>query len=152
MTAFVRQYDECFERELAVGHLTGSALITDPEKRSIVLVLHRKLDMWLQPGGHADGESDLAKVAAVEALEETGISNLKQVSAEIFDLDIHPIPRHRQVPEHLHYDVRFLFQAEPGAAVTTSSESHDVRWVPIDAVGAYTREESILRMVRKLSR
>jgi 8-oxo-dGTP pyrophosphatase MutT (NUDIX family) len=108
--------------------------------------------MWLQPGGHADGEPDVYHVALREAEEETGLDNLRPVQRDIFDLDIHTIPPYREVAEHLHYDIRFLFTVDSDSVPVSSSESHEVRWVRIGDILNFTHEKSILRMIRKLSR
>jgi 8-oxo-dGTP pyrophosphatase MutT (NUDIX family) len=111
---------------------------------------HKKLGKWLQLGGHADGESDLLKVALREATEESGIQQFKVLSEEIFDLDIHGIPQNNSELGHLHYDVRFLIEADPtGEAVIISDESHDVSWIQIADVAKLNAEVSIQRMINK---
>lgn len=145
---FVLANPECFSRELAIGHVTGSAWIVDPARQSALLVHHAKLDRWLQPGGHADGEGNIRNVALREAREETGLADLAMGEEAIFDLDIHAIPARDGFPEHLHYDVRYLFQADPLAPLTASAESHAVEWRPLTEI-AEQSEESLARMARK---
>ena len=89
------------------------------------------------------------RVAAREACEESGISSLELVSREIMDLDIHKIPERGNVPEHLHYDARFLFRATENEEYQISEESHDLAWVQIHNIQEFTSEESILRMAHK---
>ncbi|OYU99189.1 MAG: NUDIX hydrolase [Verrucomicrobiales bacterium VVV1] len=146
---FVRSQPECFERTLAIGHITGSAWIVTPDGSEVLLTHHRKLDRWLQLGGHADGDPDVVAVALKEAQEESGLEEFELIGRGIFDLDIHPIPARKNEPEHLHYDVRYVFRATGQTDFTVSEESHDLRWVPIDEVQTLTTEESMLRMVRK---
>jgi len=146
---FVASQPECFERSLAIGHITGSAWIVTPDGSEVLLTHHRKLDRWLQLGGHADGDPDVVAVALKEAREESGLEDFELVGDGIFDLDIHPIPARKNEPEHLHYDVRYVFRANGHTDFTVSEESHDLRWVPIDEVQTLTTEESMLRMVRK---
>ena len=146
---FVASQPECFERSLAIGHITGSAWIVTPDGSEVLLTHHRKLDRWLQLGGHADGDPDVVAVALKEAREESGLEDFELVGDGIFDLDIHPIPARKNEPEHLHYDVRYVFRATGQTDFTVSEESHDLRWVPIDEVQTLTTEESMLRMVRK---
>lgn len=147
--AFVDAHVGCFERSLSLGHVTGSAWVVDAAGERVLLTHHRKLDIWVQLGGHADGDSDIFAVARREALEESGLPGLTALGDGIFDLDIHPIPARRSEPAHEHFDVRFAFRAPAGAAYRVSDESHDLAWVPVAALGRYTREHSMLRMARK---
>ncbi|MCW1887759.1 NUDIX hydrolase [Luteolibacter flavescens] len=146
---FVAAEADCFERSLAIGHVTGSAWIVSADGSQVLLTHHAKLDRWLQLGGHADGDPDVLAVALKEAREESGLSDFEPVGSGIFDLDIHPIPARKGDPEHLHYDVRYLLRATGSTAYTVSDESHDLRWVPLDGVAELTGEESMLRMVEK---
>jgi len=149
LIAFVSEYPDCFERSLLVGHVTGSAWVVDQEERACLLVHHRKLDLWLQPGGHADGDADILRVALREAEEESGISGIVPVSREIFDVDVHAIPARKDVPAHFHHDVRFLLRAPAGAVIVKSEESYDVRWVPMEEVPSLASDASVLRMAQK---
>lgn len=149
--AFVTRNPDCFRRQLLEGHITGSAWVVDKTMRRVLLTHHRKLGIWVQLGGHADGESDVAAVALREATEESGLQHLRLLSPDLFDIDIHTIPARRDEPEHLHYDCRFLIQAEDEDYVV-SSESHDLAWIELGRVGDYTAEASVLRMVQKTSR
>ena len=112
MLAFVAAHPDALDRTCADGHLTGSAMVVDPESRRFLLMLHAKLGRWFQPGGHADGDGDLPTVAWKEATEETGIAGLSLVTPAV-DLDIHEVdPPHGP---HLHLDVRYLALAPRGA-------------------------------------
>lgn len=147
--AFVSSEPDCFERSLAIGHITGSAWIVSPDGREILLTHHRKLNRWLQLGGHADGDPDVTAVALKEAREESGLHDFEPVGSGIFDLDIHPIPARGSDPEHLHYDVRYILRAIGDTTFTVSEESHDLRWVPFNEIHTLTTEDSMLRMARK---
>lgn len=146
---FVSRNPDCFERSLEEGHVTGSAWIVNHAGTHVLLTHHRKLGQWFQLGGHADGESDVAKVAMQEAREESGLSELRFVSDQIFDIDIHLIPARKSDPEHFHYDVRFALQSVGSDAFTVSEESLDLAWVELASLADYTTEESMLRMARK---
>lgn len=146
---FVERNPRCFDRSLEEGHVTGSGWIVDEKGGRTLLTHHRKLDLWLQPGGHADGESDLLAVAARECEEETGLAGLRPVDEAIFDLDIHGIPARRDEPAHFHYDVRFLFRNVGPDRFTVTEESHDLAWVDLDRLEEYTLEWSMRRMKDK---
>ena len=161
---FVRDYQRCFERSLALpGHVTGSAWIVAPEGDAVLLTHHRKLGLWIQLGGHADGDPDTVAVARREGLEESGLASLQLLDPVVaapatvealqvpLDLDIHTIPERRAEPEHLHFDVRHAFMA-PDRRVAVTEESHDLAWVPLAELGAYTDDPSVLRMADKWSR
>lgn len=149
---FVVGHEDCFERRLAVGHVTGSAWLVDPASERVLLTHHRKLGIWVQLGGHADGESDVPLVALNEAREESGLE-VDLISAELFDLDIHVIPRRersdgRVEAEHLHYDARFALRAR-SSAFAVSEESLDLAWVPVKDVGGLDVDSSVRRMAAK---
>ena len=153
MLNFFDNHDGCFKKDNLPGHFTGSAWVISPDKNKILMTHHKKLNMWLQLGGHADGEKDLKLVAIKEAKEESGFNNFSILSEEIFDLDIHKIESINEEPEHLHYDVRFLLEADPNEQnIIISEESHDVKWIHLDDVLEYNSEGSISRMVEKTKR
>lgn len=143
---FVASEPRCFERSLPIGHITGSAWILNAVGTHTLLTHHRKLDLWLQLGGHADGDPDVRRVALREAREESGLDRFEFVSSAIFDLDIHRIPARKQEPEHWHYDVRFLLRTIDDEAFSVSDESHDLAWVAASELERFTQEPSMLRM------
>jgi len=146
---FVKQHPDCFERSLLKGHITASGWVLSPGKDSVLLMHHRKLDRWFQPGGHCDGDPDVKEVAMKEVMEETGITGLQALKDGIFDVDVHLIPANKDIPEHYHYDIRFAFKAAEGQEIVLNSESKDVQWVPVSKVHDSNDSESIMRMVRK---
>ena len=146
-----QEADNCLYRENLEGHLTSSAWVINAEATHVLLLHHRKLDRWLQPGGHADGDPDLLASARREVEEETGLKQLTQLEAGIYDLDIHRIPARGDTPAHDHFDVRYIFQAQAHAMPQANEESHHVEWVPINELEPRLHESSILRMVRKLN-
>ncbi len=129
--AFCADHRDALHRSCLTGHLTGSALVISATADQTLLLHHTKLDRWLQPGGHADGDGNLAGVALKEATEETGIEGLRVVTPAV-DIDIHVIPERGDVPEHRHHDVRFVVLAPPGARVDHNEEAIDFRWVSGD--------------------
>jgi 8-oxo-dGTP pyrophosphatase MutT (NUDIX family) len=146
---FVRAEPHCFERSLEQGHVTGSAWIVDRELQRTLLTHHRKLGKWLQLGGHADGDSDIRRVALREACEESGLTSVVPARSEIYDVDIHEIPARGREPAHFHYDVRFAFFADPAEPLQLSDESHALAWVRLAEVRALGVDESVLRLVAK---
>jgi 8-oxo-dGTP pyrophosphatase MutT (NUDIX family) len=150
MLQLIELAPRCYSRDLLEGHFTASAFIVNNDCTKTLLVKHRKLNKWLQPGGHCDGEQNLLKVAIKEANEETGLSNF-DTDSEIFDIDIHSIPERKGVPEHLHYDVRFLLISNENDELKISDESVDLQWIPLGQIVNYNPDASIMRMVNKVS-
>lgn len=146
---FVEAHPDCFHRSCLEGHLTGSAWITNRAGTRTLLTHHRKLDKWLQLGGHADGDTDLLQVALKEAREESGLTRLEPHSTAPFDVDRHWIPERKGVPAHWHLDCRFWFIADEAEPFVVSEESHDLAWVDVARVPELNPEESMHRMVRK---
>ncbi|MBI3481525.1 MAG: NUDIX hydrolase [Bacteroidetes bacterium] len=142
-------HKDCFQRTHLPGHITGSAWMVNGDRTKTLLVHHAKLNKWVQPGGHADGDENILNVALREAEEETGLKNLKPFTT-IFDVDIHKIPARKDFPEHFHYDIRFLTEADETEKIIVSDESHDVKWVSMNELENFTMERSVLRMKDKL--
>jgi len=138
-----------YVRARLAGHFTASSWLVDRSGTRVLLTHHRKLDRWLQLGGHADGDRDLARVALKEAEEESGLTGL-HVEPAIFDLDRHWIPERGDVPGHWHYDARFVVHAGHDEGYVVSEESHDLAWREIAAIAHDAAgDESMRRMARK---
>ena len=152
LIAFVAAHDDFHSRELLTGHLTGSAWVLDRERRHALLTHHRKLNLWVQLGGHCENDATMNDAALREAREESGLCDVRFISDSIFDIDIHAIPARRDEPAHDHYDVRFVFEADRHAPLVVSSESKELAWVALNEIETLTQEESVLRMVRKTKR
>lgn len=135
-----------FERPSREGHFTGSAFVVSRDSERALLLHHGKLRRWLQPGGHADGEPALAKVALREAEEETGLAGLV-VEADIFDLDRHVIPARGAEPAHWHWDVRYVVRCTVDEAPKINRESSAFAWRAIhELAGDESLDPSIRRM------
>lgn len=148
--SLLRNFPNCYKRSLLSGHITASAWIIDEKGSSALLVHHKKLNRWLQPGGHADGDENVLTVAIKEAREETGLNTLNLIEDNIFDIDIHLIPRNGDNQAHYHYDIRFLFVAKKTEDYVISEESNELKWIPMDKINLYTEyNNSIQRMVIK---
>lgn len=147
---FVGSNRNCLERSNLAGHITGAAWILDETGKKVLLMHHRKLGLWLQPGGHSDGEPDTRLVALREAQEETGLTSLRVESGELFDVDVHVIPARKTEPRHLHYDLRFVLRADSTEPLQGNSESKDLLWVPLEEVHHYNKHWSVMRMVERV--
>lgn len=146
---FVNSHVNCFSRTELSGHVTGSAWVVNKAGTHVLLTHHRKLNIWVQLGGHADGQTDALAVARREAIEESGLQNLVTLSDQLFNIDIHPIPERGDEPTHLHYDATFTFQASDTEEFVVSDESHSLEWVEISRMWQKTDEESVMRMADK---
>lgn len=146
---FVQEEESCFERSLEKGHITASAWLVNRENTHALLMLHAKLNLWCQLGGHCDGNGDVLFVAVKEAQEESGISHIIPVSNQIFDISIHPIPFYKGIPAHLHYDIRFLLQVQSEEVVKQNEESQALLWVSKSPSELPSQESSLLRLHRK---
>jgi 8-oxo-dGTP pyrophosphatase MutT (NUDIX family) len=147
MTTFLDAHPDALLRSCVEGHLTGSALIVDHAARHVLVLFHRKAQRWLQPGGHADGDANLAGVAHREASEETGIVGLR-VALPAIDADIHQVAFPGEVP-HLHLDLRFLVVAPEAAEIVGNDESEALRWVTLDQLHDLDVDPGTLRMATR---
>jgi len=128
------------------GHLTGSAFVVDVSRQACLMLFHTKLQRWLQPGGHADGDTNLAHVALREAEEETGIGGL-QVVVPAIDVDIHRVDPPKE-DAHMHLDVRYLVLAPDGAEPEGNHESQALRWVTEEELIDFDVDDGLRRMAK----
>jgi len=152
MLDYARTDGDVFSRDVyEPGHFTASGFVLSPGGESLLLVHHRRLNRWLQPGGHVDPTGERVIEASMREIEEeTGIGELTHVGRGIFDIDVHEVPAYGKEPAHAHFDVRFLFRAAD-TDVVAADEVHDAAWVRLDAVAARTADRSVLRAVDKLT-
>ena len=141
---FIDQHPDALHRTCVAGHLTGSALVVEADTERILMLFHRKLQRWLQPGGHADGDANLAAVALREASEETGLSGLR-IDPHPIDIDIHRVSPPGE-PPHDHLDVRYLVVAPTGSIPIGNHESERLRWVDIDQLAELGVDPGTVRM------
>jgi len=153
---FVGRYPSPFDRTIAEGHLTGSAVVISARGDRVLLVHHRKLRRWLQPGGHADPrETSGEAVALREAHEETGIPGLAlhPLAPRPFDVDVHAIPAFGNEPAHAHLDLRYLVRAPAADTIARSAEeTSDARWFAWDELGGLDLDRGLLRALAKARR
>ncbi len=149
--SLLTDFPDAYQRSLITGHMTASSFIVDQDFSHTLLTHHKKLNKWLQPGGHADGDENILNVAKKEGFEETGLNSLKLFKPEFFDIDIHTIPEHKGIPEHFHYDIRFLFVADIHEKFVVSDESHELEWIRLNQLDDISNNNrSILRMKEKV--
>lgn len=157
LDAFLQLVDaekDCFRRDCFPGHITASAWIVSRERGAALLTHHRKLDRWLQLGGHTDGEADVLASAIREAEEESGLRGFEALPrggrAAILDLDVHAIPAIGDEPPHSHHDVRFLLEVSDRQPIQRQqAESNSIRWFDAAGLARHVDEESLLRLARK---
>ena len=147
MLAFIDEHPDALERSCEEGHLTASTIVLDAARARVLLMDHRKLGKWLQMGGHADGEGDLAAVALSEAEDESGITGLALLAGPV-DLDVHLIEGVDGEQAHLHLDVRYAAVAPPGAVAAGNAESREVRWFTLDELVSLETDDSTRRLAR----
>ncbi|MES2729806.1 MAG: NUDIX domain-containing protein [Pseudomonadota bacterium] len=113
------------------GHLTAQAFVYHPGHNAIALLHHKKLNMWLGQGGHMEPEDgDFLATALREAFEEAGFTRLRLLQDAPIDLDAHGFPARGDQPDHLHYDVRYLFETDDDTLTLDPTEGTNLEWVP----------------------
>lgn len=161
--AFLQKHGEQgLQRSCGEGHLTASALVVNLSFDKVLLMLHAKLQKWLQLGGHVDGERDAASSALREAREESGQDEIELFrwdhfypheslgSPLPFDCDVHSIPARKNEAAHFHFDLRYLCRVDDRKPLVRNEESHDLRWLSLSEARALTDEPSMLRQFAKL--
>lgn len=146
---FIQENNECFERSLAIGHVTASCWLLNKEHSHALMLHHAKLNKWFQLGGHCDGQSDTLAVALKEAQEESGIMGIEPISTDIFDIDIHLIPDNPKEKAHYHYDIRYLLHVVSNEQLVQNSESKELRWIGKNYSELPTGNPSVVRMFTK---
>jgi 8-oxo-dGTP pyrophosphatase MutT (NUDIX family) len=145
-------YDNFWQRENEHGHLTASAWVVDDAQSKVLLTHHKKLDIWLQLGGHIEEEdTDIYTACRRELIEESGLIDFELLSSAIFDIDVHSIPLSKKgIPAHFHYDIRLLFRGDSRQKpIFDIQESNQVDWIDLDQIANYSNEVSVIRMVKK---
>ena len=144
---------DAFDRgHFGPGHFTASCYVIDAAGR-LLLHHHRRLDRWLQMGGHVEGDESPELTALREGAEESGLRDLALATDGIFDLDIHAIPAAKGEPDHDHYDVRYLARtASPGAIALDRAESNDLAWVTLARAAELMPGAESHRVLRKIER
>lgn len=144
--------DEAFSRHhYEPGHVTASGFIVNKDATKMLLVQHTKLHLWLQPGGHLD-EGETTFAACLREVEEETLLKDVVCDGQLFDIDIHLIPTHKDLPPHFHFDIRYLIYVDETLPVDISEESLAVRWVKLEDVQNFNNSDSMLRPVQKIQK
>lgn len=127
-------FDDLLHRENRLCHFTASSWIVNPERTKVLMIHHNIEHRWMWPGGHADGESDLLQVALREAREETGLTQIRTLSPELFSLEAFAIAAHVRrgelVNSHIHLNCSYLFEADEQSTVHIKpDENNGIRWI-----------------------
>ncbi len=147
---FVSNNENLFGRDNLSGQITGSAWILNKNEDKALLIHHKKLGLWFQPGGHVDAEDrTIIDTAQREAIEETGLKDVELLSPNLFDLDVHMIPERKGIPEHYHYDFRFIFKTSNDSFNADSREVNDIKWMTLKEITNNKEFGSIKRMAEK---
>jgi 8-oxo-dGTP pyrophosphatase MutT (NUDIX family) len=132
-----------FDQATNEHHLTASAFVVS--SRGVILLRHRLLGIWVQPGGHVEMGEGPEEAALRETLEETGLYARHLEPASLFHVDVHPGPH-----EHVHYDLRYVLVAPPIDPTPQRGESPEVYW--FDFAGAVERcEPGLVNAITKLA-
>ena len=150
--ALVRESQDPFDRShYRPGHLTASAVVLHPREPRVALLHHRKLERWLQPGGHGDaGEADPFVVARREVLEELGLEATPCDPERLLDVDVHEIPARGSEPAHRHFDLRIAVRATTDVLAPSEGESGRVRWAGIEELSGLGVDHGLRRAITKV--
>ena len=162
LLARMRRGEELYTRDNPDAHLTASAWVVSPDRKQVLMAYHNLYGSWAWLGGHADGDRDLLAVALREVREESGLTEVRPVSEDLYSLEILTVDGHekhgRYVSSHLHLNVTYLLEADPSAAIRPKpDENSRVGWFsPADAVAAssepWFQERIYTKLNDKLSR
>ncbi len=139
--------------EFVPGHITASCFIVDPSSSRILLHHHRRLNRWLQMGGHVDGSESAIEAALREGAEESGLPDLELLTGEVIDVDVHEIPPAGDEPEHLHFDLRYaVATSSPESIMIAPEESNELSWFELDRAIPLMNECASSRAILKIKR
>lgn len=152
IVAWIERYREfAFLKDNLDGHITASMMITNPEHTRVLLMFHKKLQMWVQFWGHCDGEIDTLSVAIREFHEESGITVEPILVGGIFHVDVHDIPQYKATPKHKHYDIMYLGEiSDTIEFARQEAEVDDIRWFDIDGIENTLWEKWMVSRIEKI--
>ncbi len=130
---FIENNDIIIGKENEKGHITASAFIINEKRTHMLLIYHKKCQLWLQPGGHLEKNESPLDGAIREMIEETGINSYKLLDNKMFDCDVHEFVDVKNNDRHIHYDLKFIVEASDVSEITIQEEEVDaIKWFPFD--------------------
>ena len=152
----INNFENLLTRDNLLAHITSSGYIVNKSRSKVLTVHHNIYNTWSWTGGHADSDEDLLYVAIKEAIEETGVKNVKAVTEEILSFDIINVREHMKrgnyVSAHLHINVTYLLEAdEEEKLVVKKDENSGVMWIPIEEVCKYSNEQHMIHIYNKIN-
>ncbi|MFV0478954.1 MAG: NUDIX hydrolase [Anaerorhabdus sp.] len=151
---FCKNHDNALFRENVAGHFSSSGFIVNPARDKVLMVYHLIFQTYAWTGGHIDGEEDFLEVAIKEAMEETGLQKLTQLTP-IIALDVLPVQAHikngQPVIAHDHFNVTYAFEAdESQVLVVKGDENSDVKWIKIKELEKWVKEKEMIKVYQKI--
>ena len=137
---------DLFTRENQVAHMTASSWLLNATYDKVLMIYHNIYHSWAWTGGHADGDRDLLAVAKREAMEETGVTEIRTISEDIFSLEILTVDGHEKrgvyVPSHLHLNVTYLLEADPELPLRIKEdENSEIGWIGVEEIQRRSTEK-----------
>lgn len=154
---YIDTFEDVLTRNNEIGHLTSSCWIVNKEKTKVLMVYHNIYDSWSWSGGHADGDSNLLHVALKEAMEETGLKEVKPLSNNIFSLEVMGVNGHmkkgKYISSHIHLNVTYLLCADENEVLhIKEDENSAVKWFELDQAVKASNEPYMKKIYSKLNK
>ena len=154
---WLRNSESVFDRTNLAAHMTGSAWVVSPDRKQVLMAYHNLYQSWSWLGGHADGDRDLLAVALREVREESGLTAIRPVTADIFSVEILCVNGHEKrgayVPSHLHLNVTYLIEADPEETTRAKpDENSAVAWLTLNEAIEKCTEPEMIPIYEKLNR
>lgn len=148
-------FPDVLTRENPVCHFTASCWVVNRERTKALMLLHNIEQIWMWPGGHADGESNLAEVAKREVLEETSLASARLIDNDIFGLEVFAVPPHvrrgKFVSSHIHLNAGYIFEADEGELFQVKpDENSAIRWMTFEDILAASKAGKMSSHYQKL--
>jgi 8-oxo-dGTP pyrophosphatase MutT (NUDIX family) len=152
---YMDTFDDVLTRSNETAHFTSSSWILNKDRTKVLMIYHKIYDSWCWTGGHADGENNMLDVAIREAIEETGITNIKAINPDIYSLEIICVNGHvkrgKYVSSHVHLNTTFLLEADENEVLRIKEDENDgVMWVDVDKAVSLSSEPWMKKIYQKI--